>query len=71
MDRWRVAVVGVFELVARHFSFDDPRIGAGAANGQQFVQDFGGDASVGVVEGVRGKNPGGSRWFAERPVVSG
>ncbi len=31
VDRWHVAVVGVFELVARHFAFDDPGICAGAA----------------------------------------
>lgn len=33
--------MGVFELVARHFAFDDPGIGARAAQGQQLAQDFG------------------------------
>jgi hypothetical protein len=31
VDRWRVAVMRVFELVARHFAFDDAGIGTGAA----------------------------------------
>lgn len=70
-DDGRVAVVGVFDLVDRHLSFDDARVCAGVSGGEQFVQDLGGDASVGVGEGVRGKNPGGWRWFAERPGVSG
>ena len=71
VDCWRVAVVGVFELIARHLAFHDAQIGATAAGGEQFVQDLGGDDAVGVVEGVRGKNRGGSRSFAERPAVSG
>jgi hypothetical protein len=29
VDRWRVAVMGVFELVARHFAFDDPGLARG------------------------------------------
>jgi len=67
----RIAVVGVFDLLDRHLSFDDTRVGAGSSGGEQFVQDFGGDASGGVSKGVRGKNPGGWRWCAERPGVSG
>ena len=31
IDGWGVAVVAVFELVARHFAFDDARVGARAA----------------------------------------
>jgi hypothetical protein len=31
VDDWRVAVMRVFELVARHFAFDDAGIGTGAA----------------------------------------
>jgi len=71
VDRWSVAVVGVFELVVGHFAFDDPRIGAWATRGEQFVEDFGGDALVRGAEDVRGKNRGGSRWCAERPVGTG
>ena len=66
IDR-RVAVVGVFDLVDGHLAFDDSRVGAGSSGGQEFVQDLGGDAPVGVGECLRGKNPGGLRWFAERP----
>ena len=54
-------MVGVFDLVDRHLSFDHTRVGAGASGGQQFVEDLGGDASVGIVEDVRGKKPG---WLA-------
>lgn len=64
-------MVGVFELVARHLAFDDPRIGPWAALGEQFVEDFSGDGVVGVIEGLRGKNPGGWRSFGERPGVIG
>ena len=71
MDRWRVAVMEVFELVARHFAFDDPGIGAMAAQGQQLAQDFGGDAGLRVGDGLRGKNPGGLRSFCELPGVIG
>ena len=67
MDRRRVAVVGVFELVARHLAFDDAGISAWAALGEQRVQDFGGDADFRVVDRLRGKNPGGWRSFGERP----
>ena len=70
-DDGRIAVLGVFDLVDRHLSFDDARVGAGTSGGEEFMQDLGGHASVGVVEGVRGKNPGGWRWCAERPGVSG
>ncbi len=71
MDRRRVAVVGVFELVARHLAFDDPRVGPGTSGGKQFVEDLGGDGVVGVIEGLRGKNPGGWRSFGGRPEVIG
>jgi hypothetical protein len=71
LDDGSVPVVGVFDLVDRHLSFDHTRVGAGASGGQQFVEDLGGDASVGIVEDVRGKNPGGWRWSAERPGASG
>ena len=64
-------MVSVFELVVRHLAFDDPRIGAWAARGEQFVEDLGGDAEVRVAEGLRGKNRGGLRWFGERPAVIG
>ena len=64
-------MVGVFELVARHLAFDDAWIGAWPARGQQFVRDFGGDADFRVVDGLRGKNPGGWRSFGERPGVIG
>ena len=66
VDRWRVAVVGVFELVARHLAFHYSRIGAGAARREQLVEDFGGDGLVRVAEDVRGKNRGGLRSFAGR-----
>ena len=64
-------MVGVFELVARHLAFDDPRIGAWAARGEQLVEDFGGDADFRVADGLRGKNPGGLRSFGGRPEVIG
>jgi hypothetical protein len=67
VDRWRVAVLGVFELVARHLAFDDARIGAGAASGKEAVEDLGGNADFGVDDDVRGKNRGGLRSFGERP----
>ena len=41
------------------------------AGWEEFGEDLGGDAVAGVGEGVRGKNPGGWRWFAERPGGSG
>ena len=66
-----VPVVVVFELVAGHLAFDDSRICAAAARGEQFVKDLGGDAVVRGTEDVRGKNPGGSRCFAERPAGIG
>lgn len=71
MDRWSVAVVGVFELVVGHFAFDDPRIGAGAARGEQLVENFGGDADFRVADRLRGKNRGGLRLFGGRPGVIG
>ena len=71
LDDGSVPVVGVFDLVDRHLSFDHARVGAGASSGQQFVEDLGADASVGIVEGVREKNPGDWRWCAERPGASG
>lgn len=64
-------MVGVFDLVDRHLPFDYARVGAGTSGGQEFVQDLGSHAFVGVVEGIRGKNPGGWRWCAERPGASG
>lgn len=70
-DDGRVAVVRVFDLVDRHFSFDYARVGAGAAAGRQLAEDFIGDRAAGVGQGVRGKNPGGWRWCAERPAASG
>jgi hypothetical protein len=66
-----VPVVVVFELVAGHLAFDDSRICAAAARGEQFVKDLGGDAVVRGTEDVRGKNRGGSRCFAERPAGIG
>ena len=71
MDRWSVAVVGVFELVVGHFAFDDPRIGAWAARGEQLVENFGGDADFRVADRLRGKNRGGLRSFGGRPGVIG
>lgn len=66
-----IAVVRVFDLVDRHFPFDYARVSPAAAGGQQFAQDFRGDRAGRVCEGVRGKNPGGWRWCAERPAVNG
>jgi hypothetical protein len=63
--------MSVFELVARHFAFDDAGIGAGTARGQEFVEDFGGDTGLRVCDGLRGKNPGGLRWSCGLPVVIG
>jgi hypothetical protein len=70
-DAWRVSVVGVFDLVDGHLAFDDSGVGTVAAGREEFVEDLHGDALAGVGEGVRGKNPGGWRWFAERPGGSG
>jgi hypothetical protein len=67
VDPRRVAVVRAFELVVRHFAFDHTGIGAGTAPWEQLVQNFSGDADFGVAKDVRGKNPGGWRWFGERP----
>ena len=33
LDDGRIAVVGVFDLVDRHLSFDDARVGAGSSGG--------------------------------------
>jgi hypothetical protein len=71
LDDGRIAMVRVFDLVDRHLSFDHPRVGAGPPGGEEFVEDLSGDASAGVGEDVRGKNPGGWRWCAERPGASG
>ena len=71
MDGWSVAVVSVFELVVRHLAFDDPRIGAWAAHGEQLVEDFGGDGDFRVADRLRGKNRGGLRWFGGRPAMIG
>lgn len=71
LDGGRVPVVGVFDVVDRHFSFDDAWVGAGTSGRKEFVQDFGCGAVAGVSEGVRGKNPGGWLWYAERPGASG
>ena len=70
-DAWRVSVVGVFDLVDGHLAFDDSGVGSVGAGGEEFVEDLDGDALAGVGESVRGKNPGGWRWFAERPGGSG
>ena len=70
-DDGRVAVMRVFDLVDRHFPLDYARVGVAAAGGKQFAQDFSGERATGVDQGVRGKNPGGWRWCAERPAVSG
>lgn len=76
LDDGSVPVVGVFDLVDRHLSFDHAWVGAGASSGQQFVEDLGGDASVGIVEGVRGKTrvtgggaPSGPERAGERQAV--
>ena len=66
-DDWRVAVVAVLDLIDGHLALDDSRVGAGSSGWQEFTQDFAGDASVGVGECLRGKNPGGLRSFDERP----
>jgi len=71
VQRWGVAVVGVFELVVRHFAFDDSRVGARAARGEQLMEDFGGDADFGVADHLRGKNQGGLQWFGGLPEVIG
>ena len=70
-DAWRVSVTGVFDRVDGHLAFDDSGVGSVGAGGEQFVEDLDGDALAGVGESVRGKNPGGWRWFAERPGGSG
>lgn len=57
----------VFDLVDRHFPFDDAGVCAVGSGRQEFVEDLLGDCLACVCEGVRGKNPGGWRWFAERP----
>lgn len=69
-----VSVVGVFDLVDGHLSFDHARVGASSR--QQFVEDLGGEASVGIVEGVRGKTrvtgggaPSGPERAGERQSV--
>ena len=66
-DDRRGAVVAVFDLIDGHLALDDSRVGAGSSGWQEFTQDLGGDAPVGVGECLRGKNPGGLRSFAERP----
>ena len=66
-DDWRVAVVAVLDLIDGHLALDDSWVGAGSSGWQEFMQDFAGDASVGVGECLRGKNPGGLRLFDERP----
>jgi len=71
VQRWGVAVVGVFELVVRHFAFDDSRVGARAARGEQLMEDFGGDTDFGVADHLRGKNQGGLQWFGGLPEVIG
>src|SRR6516165_9652424 len=71
VQRWGVAVVGVFELVVRHVAFDDSRVGARAARGEQLMEDFGGDADFGVADHLRGKNQGGLQWFGGLPEVIG
>ena len=63
--------MGVFELVARHFAFDDPGDWREGGAGQQLAQDFGGDAGLRVGDDLRGKNPGGLRSFGELPGVIG
>ena len=72
-DAWRVSVIGVFDRVDGHLAFDDSGVGSVGAGGEQFVEDLVGHALAGVgeIESVRGKNPGGWRWFAERPGGSG
>jgi hypothetical protein len=70
-DAWRVSVMGMFDLVDGHLAFDDSGVGSVGAGGEKFVEDLDGDALAGVGESVRGKNPGGWRWFAERPGGSG
>ena len=64
-------MVGVFELVVRHFAFADSRVGARAARGEQLMEDFGGDAHFGVADHLSGKNPGGLRLFGGLPEVIG
>ena len=71
LDARCVAVVGMFDLVDGHFAFDDTRVGSVGAGGEQLVEDLVGDAVACVGEGFRGKNPGGWRWFAERPGGNG
>ena len=66
-----VPMVEVFDLVDRHLPFDDSGVGSVGAGREEFGEDLVGDAVAGVGEGVRGKNPGGWRWFAERPGGSG
>jgi hypothetical protein len=71
VDAGRFSVAGVFDLVDGHLAFDDSGVGSMGAGGEQFVQDLVGDASARVGDGVRGKNPGGWRRFAERPGGNG
>lgn len=69
VDERGSAVAGMFDLVDGHLSFDDSGVGAVGAGREQLGEDLVGDGVVGVGEGVRGKNPGGWRWFAVRPGV--
>ena len=57
----------MLHLEDRHLAFDYAWVGSAGSGREEFVEDFLGDAILGVSEGVRGKNPGGWRWFAERP----
>lgn len=62
-----VAVLGSFHAEVRHLAFDDAWVGAAPAEREQFEEQFGGRPCLGVIEDLRGKNPGATPWCGGPP----
>jgi hypothetical protein len=52
-------VVGAFDVPFGHLAFDEPRVGARAAFGELFGEDFSDRLLMGGGEALGGKIPGG------------
>ncbi len=64
-------MLGSLDAVVAHFTFDDTRVGPEAAGGQDLEEQLAMRFDTGVIEGLRGKNPGATPWSGAPPGVIG
>ena len=60
-------MLGALDHEVGHLAFDCPWVVAWSTIGQQFEEQLGVGLTLGVVENLRGKNPGATPWCGVPP----